>query len=136
MTTVEALAEELDMHAADLRYWISEMLALDLHDDDLPGELVGEVRSVFSPEGERAPARRDHELVRAYALFGDGPEGATILQELRMHGHGRVAQALQMERLLTPSAAERYTRAIDAWLMGGAPPADGPVLVPVRRSAP
>jgi len=130
MTTVEALADELGMDDADIRVWISEQLELDLHDDELPDDLALEVRDAFSPAGERALPRRDHEVVAAYRTFGGGPEGPELLDQLHTQGLRLVAHALVLERVLPLEDGRPYSEGIDAWLAGGPQPH---VLTPPRR---
>lgn len=130
MATVEALAEELGVDEIDIRVWISELLALDLHDEELPVDVVAEVRDVFSPAGERALPRRDHAAVAAYRTFGGGPEGPGLLDELHAQGLRLVAHALVLERVLPPEQGQLYSEALDRWLVDGTPPH---VLTPPRR---
>jgi hypothetical protein len=54
-----ALARDLGMlQPDDVEVYISEVLGLDLHDEDIPAEVAADVRTAFNPHGERtAPAR-------------------------------------------------------------------------------
>lgn len=47
--TVAGQAERLCVDEADIRYVIAEHLAIDLHDDVLPAEVVDEVDDILNP---------------------------------------------------------------------------------------
>jgi hypothetical protein len=120
-TTADALGDELGVHEADVRYWISTLL--DLHDDEIPDVVAAEVRDALNPGGVRtAGPPTVVALTHAYRALGDGPDGAALLAELRTHGHRLVAHALLLERILPPAARRPYSEALDVWLAGGPQP--------------
>lgn len=53
MTTATDIADVLGLAEADVRYTIAEHLGIDLHEEDVPAELVDEVHQVLDPRGER-----------------------------------------------------------------------------------
>ncbi|GAA4561090.1 hypothetical protein [Pseudonocardia xishanensis] len=53
--TLEELSEWLSVPSADVAYTVSEVYALDLHDDAVPVALCGDLRSYF---GERSLTRQ------------------------------------------------------------------------------
>ncbi|MEU7814096.1 hypothetical protein [Pseudonocardia sp. NPDC049154] len=56
--TLDQVADWIGVDRADVAWTISEYLALDLHEDDIPYPLVGELRSVLEPHGERTDLDR------------------------------------------------------------------------------
>ena len=120
-TTVDALSDELGVHEADVRYWISTLV--DLHYDEIPDVVAAEVRNALNPAGARtAGPRVEVALAHAYRALGDWPEGKALLAELQQNGHRHVAHSLLLERLLPPAQARPYTEALDLWLDGGPQP--------------
>lgn len=56
-TTVAELAEDLGMlNPVDVQAYISDVLGIDLRDDAIPPEIAADVRTAFSPHGERTAA--------------------------------------------------------------------------------
>lgn len=53
MSTVADIADVLGLDPADVAYVISEYLAIDLHEDELPKPLIGELHDVLNPGSER-----------------------------------------------------------------------------------
>lgn len=53
MSTVADIADVLGLDPADVTYVISEYLAIDLHGDEVPKSLIGEVHDVLNPTSER-----------------------------------------------------------------------------------
>jgi hypothetical protein len=53
----DRLARDLGMlQSDDVEVYISEVLGLDLHDEDIPAEVAADVRTAFNPHGERTAA--------------------------------------------------------------------------------
>jgi hypothetical protein len=58
-TNAADLAADLGMlQPDDVEVYVSEILGLDLHYDEMPPEIATDVRTAFNPHGERTAAAR------------------------------------------------------------------------------